>query len=175
MNETKEKLTAELERAFAAGGFAELGVADLRAAADVSLRTLYKYFPSRDDMVLAALQHRHERYMAFLFADLPEDTSARLDRLFERIGEWMRRNSPKGCLFHNALAAQPHSKALRKMLVRHKAEVAARLAESLGLQTEEAALSLLHEGVVQSWVFQGRESVEVAKSLARELLARKGR
>ena len=172
MNETKAVLTAQLERAFSEGGFAELGVADLRAAADVSLRTLYKYFPSRDDMVLAALQHRHERYLAFLFDDLPKSPRARLDLIFDRIGDWMRRNSPKGCLFHNALAAQPHSKALRKMLLRHKTEVGAHLADALGLEAEEAALSLLHEGAIQSWVFQGEEAIRVAKDLARDLLKR---
>lgn len=61
---TREKIAAGLERAFASHGFAEPSVDTLRDAAGVSLRTLYRYMPSRADMVMAALEHRHRRYMA---------------------------------------------------------------------------------------------------------------
>ena len=42
MTDTKTKIAAGLEQAFAARGFAEPSVEDLRDAAGVSLRTLYK-------------------------------------------------------------------------------------------------------------------------------------
>ena len=51
----KEKIAGDLDRQFAEMGFAEQGVEALRAGADVSLRTLYKYFPSREAMVVGAL------------------------------------------------------------------------------------------------------------------------
>ena len=56
MTDMMSKISAGLERAFANRGFAEPSVEDLRDAADVSLRTLYKYTPSRAEMVLAALE-----------------------------------------------------------------------------------------------------------------------
>ncbi len=55
MRDTATKIAAGLERAFAARGFSEPCVDDLREAAGVSLRTLYKYTPSRDAMVRMAL------------------------------------------------------------------------------------------------------------------------
>ncbi|WP_280322004.1 TetR/AcrR family transcriptional regulator [Sulfitobacter faviae] len=45
MTDTKSKIAAGLERAFATRGFADPSVEDLRDAAGVSLRTLYKYTP----------------------------------------------------------------------------------------------------------------------------------
>ena len=46
------KIAEGLECAFASRGFAEPSVDDLRDSAGVSLRTLYKYMPSRGDMVI---------------------------------------------------------------------------------------------------------------------------
>jgi AcrR family transcriptional regulator len=53
---------------FAKHGFAEPNIETLRKATGVSLRTLYKYVPSRDVMILRALEHRHRRYMAHVFS-----------------------------------------------------------------------------------------------------------
>ncbi|MHA6804737.1 hypothetical protein [Salinifilum ghardaiensis] len=48
MTDTRERIASDLERSFAERGFAEQGVGDLRAEADVSLRTLYEYSSSRE-------------------------------------------------------------------------------------------------------------------------------
>lgn len=170
MKDTQEKIAAGLEQAFAAEGFAESGVDQLRDATQVSLRTLYKYCPSREDMVLMALEHRHERYLDHLFRDLPEAPEKALEDIFARIGAWMRTNAAQGCLFHAAVAAQPHSVALRQMLERHKAEVAERLAKAMGLSACRDELMLLHEGLTQSWSFMGEAAVDHAKTLAVSLL-----
>jgi AcrR family transcriptional regulator len=172
MNETREKIASGLEHAFATGGFAEIGVDDLRAATQVSLRTLYKYYPSREDMVLAALEHRHARYLAHLFTDLPAAPERALDEVFDRVDEWMRTNAPQGCLFHSAVAAQPHNEAIREMRERHKGEVAARLGEAAGLSSFADELMLLHEGLTQSWSFMGARAVARAKYMAKSLLER---
>jgi len=169
MNTMHETIAARLEQAFATYGFAELGVADLRAQADVSLRTLYKYFPSRDDMVLAALEHRHARYLTFIFEDLPEPPIDALTVVFERVGAWMSTNASEGCLFHNAVAAQPHSAALRAMLQRHKQEVANRLAAVAGLPHRQNELMLIHEGLTQCWTLQGEQGIAAAQAIASTL------
>jgi AcrR family transcriptional regulator len=171
MTDTKSKIAAGLERAFAHNGFAEPSVGDLRDAAGVSLRTLYKYTPSRDDMVHAALEHRHRRYMASIFSGLPVggDTEATLGAIIDRIADWMRREASHGCLFHAAVAAAPHDEALRSFLVRHKAEVAERAAKATGLQGRESDLTLLVEGLTQSWPLHGEAAVASAKHLGAAL------
>jgi len=163
------ELAAGLESAFAARGFAEPGVDELRAAADVSLRTLYKYFPSREAMVLAALEHRHERYMAHLFDELPKSPQAALDATLDRVATWMRANAPRGCLFHSAVAAHPENESLRALLARHKGEMADRMAKAAALPTARDDLLVLHEGLTQSWSLLDDRALIRVKSMARQL------
>lgn len=169
MNATETKIAAGLERAFARHGFAEPSVEDLRDAAGVSLRTLYKYTPSRDMMVRSALEHRHQRYIAQLFDDLPENRGAVLNAIIERVAGWMQQEATHGCLFHAAVASAPHDPELRALLQRHKAEVAERAATVTGLSGREVDLTLIIEGLTQSWPLYREAAVESAQCLSRLL------
>lgn len=169
MTDIRDRIAAALEREFVRNGFAQTGVDALRDAAQVSLRTLYKYCPSREAMILMALERRHQRYLAFLFAGLPEDHAAALRTVFNRISTWMRENASHGCLFHAAVAAHPDSAALRKLLEDHKRDVAERLAEAFGMPDHATDLILVHEGLTQSWPLLGDQAVESAKALALRL------
>jgi len=166
MLDTRTKIAAGLERAFAENGFAEPSVEDLRDAAGVSLRTLYKYTPSRDDMVRAALEHRHRRYMEQVFADLPDDSDLAVSVILDRIAGWMRREASHGCLFHAAVASAPHDGQLRSLLERHKAEVAEHAARAAGQPGREVDLTLIIDGLTQSWPLHGDAAVASAKRLA---------
>ena len=170
MIDTKTKIAAGLERAFAAQGFAEPSVEDLRDAAGVSLRTLYKYVPSRSEMVYAALDHRHGRYLSHMFDDLPDAPSDALSALMDRVGSWMMRESSHGCLFHAAVAAAPGDARLRALLQSHKAEVASRSATALHLVGHEAELMIILEGLTQSWPLHGDSAVQAAKFLGAALM-----
>ncbi|MFC6641239.1 TetR/AcrR family transcriptional regulator [Sulfitobacter profundi] len=156
MTDTQSKIAAGLERAFAARGFAEPSVEDLRDAAGVSLRTLYKYTPSRAEMVLAALENRQQRYLALVFDDLPQAPADALEAILARVGQWMETETSHGCLFHAAVAADPGSDSLRALLTRHKAEVAAKAAAATNLAGAETALLLIIEGLTQTWPLRGR-------------------
>ena len=102
MTEMLNKISVGLERAFASRGFAEPSVEDLRDAAGVSLRTLYKYVPSRADMVQAALENRHQRYLSLMFEGLPDGPEDAAEAIFDRVGIWMATETSHGCLFHAA-------------------------------------------------------------------------
>ncbi|MDO6780196.1 MULTISPECIES: TetR/AcrR family transcriptional regulator [unclassified Marinovum] len=177
MTDTMGKISAGLERAFASRGFAEPSVDDLRDAAGVSLRTLYKYTPSRAEMVLAALEFRHRRYLVHVFDGLPSDPQRALDAIFGRVGDWMATETAHGCLFHAAVAADPGSAPLRGLLDRHKAEVAQRAAEVCDLARAEdgqqtdagTAFLLILEGLTQTWPLRGRAAVDAAKQLGQML------
>jgi AcrR family transcriptional regulator len=161
MTDTKLKIAAGLERAFAKGGFAEPSVDDLREAADVSLRTLYKYTPSRADMVHLALEHRHQRYIDLLFTNLPEAPDKALSAIIDRVGVWMETEASHGCLFHSAVAASPGD-----LLSRHKVEVATKAAIATGRQGYEIELNLILEGLTQSFTLHGAQAIAAAKRLA---------
>lgn len=165
------KISEGLERAFASQGFAEPSVEDLRDAAGVSLRTLYKYTPSRAEMVLAALENRHQRYLVRVFDDLPEDPSEALDTILTRVGDWMATESSHGCLFHAAVAAEPGSQPLRALLEHHKAEVAAKAAAATKLKGADIALLLIIEGLTQAWPLHSEAALDAAKRLGLSLLS----
>ncbi|WP_371155893.1 TetR/AcrR family transcriptional regulator [Jannaschia sp. 2305UL9-9] len=163
------KISAGLERAFAARGFAEPSVEDLRDAAGVSLRTLYKYAPSRADMVLAALENRHQRYLSHVFDGLPDDAEEATDTILARVGIWMATETSHGCLFHAAVAADPGSDPLHRLLERHKAEVATKASAATGLAAAETDLLVIIEGLTQAWPLHGDAAIDAAQRLGRAL------
>ena len=163
MNKTQEKIAAGLETAFALHGFTEMGVDGLRNATQVSLRTLYKYCPSKEDMILLALGHRHNRYLAFLFEN--DATHTTPTALFDRVGSWMQENDSQGCLFHDAVLSHPGSERIKAMYVWHKQEVAQAMEKVTGLDGKSGQLLLINEGIVQSWPLLGVDAVVNAQSL----------
>ncbi|MBM9616867.1 TetR/AcrR family transcriptional regulator [Desulfobulbus rhabdoformis] len=171
MNKTQQKIAAGLEQAFAENGFAKIGVDGLRDASNVSLRTLYKYCPSREDMIKTALEYRHTRYLRHLFEALPAAPDKAIEAIFDRVGEWMSENAPGGCLFHRAVAAYPDNYVFHEMLERHKREMGDAMVRVTGLSTFRDHFILLHEGITQSWPLIGERSVASAKMLARNLLS----
>jgi len=171
MADTMTKISEGLERAFASRGFAEPSVEDLRDAAGVSLRTLYKYTPSRAEMVLAALENRHQRYLHRVFDELPEKPGDALDAILTRVGNWMATETSHGCLFHAAVAADPGSEPLHTLLERHKAEVATRAATATELREADTELLLIIEGLTQAWPLRGKAAVDAAKRLGHALRA----
>jgi len=165
------KIAGGLERAFAARGFAEPSVEDLRDASGVSLRTLYKYAPSRDAMVLLALEHRHQRYLAHVFSDTDGSSQQNLDETFERVADWMRVEACHGCLFHSAVASAPNDATLRGLLEQHKSEVCKLAVAKSRTDINPTDLMVIIEGLTQSWSLFGEKALASAKRLA--LLAEK--
>ncbi len=181
MTDTKQRIARDLERSFAEHGFAEQGVGALRADADVSLRTLYKYFASREEMIVGALEHRDRAYFAWL-AGGPEGGVEHVLHPLVRLGDWLAEVANTGCLFMTALAEYPDSDAIRTVVLAHKT----RLAEEFRLRLRAAApereteqlaetLFLLHEGMTQAARLQGRQkATESALRAARAALSAEG-
>lgn len=165
MSDIQNQIDAGLERAFAKYGFAEPNIETLRKATGVSLRTLYKYVPSRDVMILRALEHRHRRYMAHVFPQTETQSRTPLETIVDRVAQWMKAETTHGCLFHAAVASSPQDKELIGLLGRHKAEMADRAASASGLKGREDEISVIVEGLIQSWTLRGDQSVKAAKAL----------
>jgi|GEM_PF-130176 AcrR family transcriptional regulator len=178
MKTTKLRIATELERSFARQGFAEQGVEALRADADVSLRTLYKHFPSREAMIIGALEHRDATYSQWLEGG-PTVGAAHVLHPLVRLGDWLGEVANTGCLFLNAWAEYPDSAAIAAVVKTHKAKLADEFRRRLGRvapgqDTGHLAetLFLLHEGMTQAARLQGREiAYEAAMHAARAALA----
>ena len=181
MSTTRNRIATELERSFSEQGFAEQGVEALRAEADVSLRTLYKHFPSREAMIVGALEHRDRTYSQWI-AGGPEAGIDHVLYPLVRLGDWLNQVANTGCLFLNALAEYPDSIAIQAVVKDHKARLANEFRVRLdrvapGRQTAHIAetLFLLHEGMTQAARLQGRErAIEAAMRAARAALAAEG-
>lgn len=181
MRDTRQRIARDLERSFTEQGFAEPGVAALRADADVSLRTLYKYFPSREAMVVGALEHRDQTYFEWL-AGGPENDADHVLHPLVRLGDWLEEVANTGCLFLTALAEYPESDVIRTAVETHKAKLAdefrirlQRVAPGRDLTDLAESLFLLHEGMTQAARVRGRaRATEVTLRAARAALTAEG-
>lgn len=167
----KDKIAENLEQAFSQYGFAEPSVTQLKEACGVSLRTLYKYFPSKEAMIVGALEFRHQRYLKFLINDLsyknPIDVVL---HIFKQLKLWMETYAPHGCMSMNAVAAFPENRIIHKAVQDHKKLVC----QFLGRQSQNDKIAnelfLLHEGVSSSWPILGNEAVVASNRIIIKLL-----
>lgn len=155
-------------------GIRAVGIDRIIEEANVAKATLYRHFPSKDHLVAAYLQARHERVIYSLQKVLEEDMAPKeqIRLIFEQLHE--KADSPdfRGCAF--ALAVAEHGESERVVVVAraHKAKVrdvfAAVLARA-GSTVEIAAahLSLLYEGALAT-VAVGRDpkAVLIARDCA---------
>lgn len=170
MTTTKDHIASQLEQAFTRQGFAEPGVAALKAAAGVSLRTLYRHFPSRESMVIGALDYRHARYLEFLCEGEPPPGRESIVHLFHRLEHWMHENAPNGCLSLNAFAAYPGNRKIHDAVKQHKQEIVELTARRSGRTTLARELFLIHEGAAAAWPIIGTQASRSAQTAALKLM-----
>ncbi len=105
-------------RLFAAEGFHAVGIDRVIAEAGVAKMTLYNHFRTKDELIVAALERRAERFLAWFTHRVEaatEDPRQRLLTVFDVLAEWYRGRGPEprrftGCAFQNA-AAEFHDPA----------------------------------------------------------------
>jgi len=144
-------------------GIRAVGIDRIIEETNVAKATLYRHFPSKDHLVAAYLQDRHERVIRSLEEVLNEVPSPRdqLNLIFERLHE--KADSPefRGCAFALAVAEHGDSERVVTVARTHKAAVSQMfraLMERSGAGTAQQAahLSLLYEGALAT-VAVGRD------------------
>jgi AcrR family transcriptional regulator len=161
MRTTKQRIASDLHSQFSEKGFATQGVEALRAGSDVSIRTLYKHFPSREAMIVGALEHRDAAYFDWLSGG-PETGVDHVVYPLIRLGDWLQEVANTGCSFMNALAEHRESAAIAEIVSRHKNRMACEFSTRLRTvapdqDTDALAqtLFLLHEGMTYVAPLQG--------------------
>jgi AcrR family transcriptional regulator len=113
-------------------GIQSVGMDALRDASGVSLKRLYKLFPSKEDIVVAVLRSRHDRWMASVSeavaaAPTPQE---RLLAIFDYLGAWFGENDFRGCGFINSFGELGGTVESLAGIVRdHKADFQAYVAQ----------------------------------------------
>ena len=92
---------------FSRHGTRAVGVDRIIAESGVAKMTLYRNFASKDDLILAFLERREERWTRAWLQDTVESRAAtpaqRLLAIFDVFGEWFARDDFEGCSFINVM------------------------------------------------------------------------
>ena len=181
----RERILEAAYPLFSRSGIRAVGVDTIVEAAGVAKMTLYRNFPSKDDLALAFLELREERWTrAWLWNEVSQraDTPAeRLLAIFDVFGEWFARDDFEGCSFINILLEQDAIEdPVREASVKHLAnirELIQELATEAGIDDPDAFSRQWHILMKGSIVAAGegdRDAARRAHELGTLLLERRG-
>jgi len=181
-SDKRDLLVRTALRLFAAGGFHATGIDRVVAEAGVSKKTLYHHFRSKDELVLAVLQHYDGTFRNDFMRRVERrgsgDPVGRLLAVFDAAEEWFEDKRFHGCLFINAIGefSQADS-AVREACNASKRRMRAwieELATAAGIEdAREVAdeLALLFDGATVRAQVSGRaEPARTARRMARRLI-----
>ncbi|KOP27301.1 transcriptional regulator [Hapalosiphon sp. MRB220] len=87
-------------------GIQHVGVNEVIAASDVAKRTFYKYFPSKDQLIVEVMHYQYDQWLSwFKEAVATRGTNAKEQLLetFNILEEWYLNPNFRGCPFLNAV------------------------------------------------------------------------
>ncbi|EAR10642.1 TetR/AcrR family transcriptional regulator [Reinekea blandensis] len=138
-------------------GVRAIGINEVLKASTVAKRTLYSHFDSKDELVLAALQCRHDTFLSWLESNIEQSSSndEMIQKLFAALRRWFRSDDPtlgafRGCFFINtsaefsdpdspiSQACRAHKRDVRKLIGRHLPRADESLADTIFLLKEGA-------------------------------------
>ena len=166
---------------FSRRGIRAVGIEEVIARAAVAKATLYRHFPSKDDLVLAFLAEREERWTRQLVEagakERGNTAEEQLLAIFDVFHEWFQQDDYESCSFVKVLLEtgdrkNPAGNASVQYLENIRTIVRT-LAEEAGLRDPEAfALSwhILMKGAIVQAAEGDREAARRAKELAQLLL-----
>jgi AcrR family transcriptional regulator len=103
----RERVLATAYELFSRHGTRAVGVDRIIAESGVAKMTLYRNFGSKDELILAFLARREERWTrAWLQAEVERRAAtpaARMLAIFDTFGEWFAREDFEGCSFINVM------------------------------------------------------------------------
>jgi AcrR family transcriptional regulator len=177
----KQRLLDTADRLFYQDGIRAVGIDRIIAEAGVAKMTLYTYFPSKDDLIVAVLRYREEQVLAFFRAAMARHATRTTDSLrafFAALKEWFESPGFRGCAFQNAAVELADPAHAGTQFVRdHKRRFAALLrgiveeAAGTGAATLAPAIALLVEGAIVTAVIHGTpDAAEVAHDAALRLI-----
>jgi AcrR family transcriptional regulator len=165
---------------FARRGIRDVGVDEVIERAGVAKASLYRHFRSKDDLVVAFLELREERWtLEWVEAEArrrgttPEEQLLAIFGLFD---EWFQREDFEACSFINVLLEMGPAHPAGKASVQHLANIRSivrKLAEESGLRDPESfarSWHILMKGSIVSAAEGDAEAAQRARSMARLLI-----
>lgn len=148
----RDDVLAAAEQLFYADGFHATSIDAVTAAAQVTPRTLYHHFPSKEALVVAVLRARDARFAEWIDTRVSAGDEPRHRAVLGALRDWMGRYGPRGCLFLRALGerSSPES-GVAAAVAEHKARYREMVATALGSTATGAQVDeflMVLEGVV---------------------------
>jgi AcrR family transcriptional regulator len=179
MSVLREKILVTATNLFQTQGINSTGVDNIVAMAGTTKMTLYKYFRTKEALILEVLQTSQQDFQTWLDEKLNTKKPAdKIQQLFDYIEEWVSSPAFVGVAFIKASAEFPNeenpihqlssqqSREFRQFIGRLAAEAKIKDADGLALQ-----LSLLFEGAVQAeQMKRGSGAIKYAKKAAKILI-----
>ncbi len=175
----RERILATAERLFYRDGYHAVGVDTIAAESGVAKMTLYRHFPSKDDLIAAYLQRTNEQLLAWVEGLITPHRNPRaaLEAVFEGVATLASSPECLGCAFVGAAGEFPEpDHPGHRAAVEHKRAVVGRLSQ-LAAQVEARDPNALAEELLLimdgAWsaarVFgpgsHGRRAAEAARAL----------
>ncbi len=186
----REELVDTALELFQREGFHATGIDRILAAASVAKRTLYHHFRSKDELIIAALRLRDERFrndfMKRLEGRARGAPAEALLAIFDVLAELQQKKEFRGCAFINACAEYgDRDSPIHALAAEHKRLILAyvrELAEAAGARDPGVLarqLCILMEGVIVTAQVSGdmeatRSARDAAKLLVREAIVEAG-
>jgi AcrR family transcriptional regulator len=181
MSSLKSKILVVATDLFQTRGINSTGVDTIVAVAGTTKMTLYKYFTSKENLILEVLEKGHQDFQSWLSEKLNSNAkkpSEKLQKLFEFIEEWVTSPNFRGMGFIKASAEFPNeesavhqlsseqSRQFRQYISSLATEANIQDADGLALQ-----LSLIFEGAVQAeQMKRGSGAMKYAKKASKILI-----
>lgn len=182
--DARQRIVETAERLFYAEGVRAVGIDRIIAEAEVAKMSLYNHFSSKDDLIVAVLQYREEKFGGMFEKWMARHVSQGMDRLgafFAALKDWFESPGFRGCMFINARVELADSKhPASEFSACHKERfhqmIQTIIEESKGVKSAETvapAIALLVEGAIVTAVMsQSSKSAEVARDAALGLVAK---
>ena len=176
----RERILDTSYELFSRRGVRAVGVDEVIERAGVAKATLYRHFPSKDDLVVAFLERREQRWTrewveaeARRRGSNPEE---QLLAIFDAFDEWFRREDFEACSFINVMLELGPEHRAGSASVRHLANIRSivrGLAEEAGLR-EPASFAhswhILMKGSIIAAAEGDVAAAQRAQSMARRLI-----
>lgn len=183
-SKARQRILETADRLFYEEGFRAVGIDRIIASAEVAKATLYAHFASKDDLILAVLEHRERTTDDLFRSAMKRHARAKgpLGPFFAALKDWFESPGFRGCAFQNAAVeladpAHPGVAYSRGFKRRFGESLRGLIEASLGEEAAKLApaVFLLVEGAIVTAAIQGQsDAVHVARDAASRLISRGG-
>ena len=177
----RQRILETADRLFYQGGVRAVGIDRIIAEAGVAKMSLYKHFPSKDDLILEVLKYREESVLAFFRSAMErhgKKAKNSLRAFFAALKDLLESPGFRGCPFQNAAVeladpSHPGAEFVRGHKQRFSAFLRGLVEESVGKAAAKVApaVTILVEGALVTAAIQGNAAAaDVARDAALKLV-----